>query len=85
MVKQRTRTKEGKHQVLCGGYVSWDLRRKDDYGYPLRRTKEVHVWMPAEGDYSDCGYWTNKLVSALKKTAEKHGKKNVEVSECWQC
>lgn len=39
------RTRNGRTEVLCGGYVSWDGQKKDRHGYPERRQEEVRVWM----------------------------------------
>jgi hypothetical protein len=79
---KKTRRRSGRVEVLCGGYVRWDTRKKDNNGWPIRTEREVRVWMPAGNPYDDCGYWTNLLVETLK---DKVGPKpNIEVSECWQ-
>lgn len=77
---------KSKNEVLCGGYVSYDTRKKDDWGFPIRTEIEVYVKMPAEGYYDDCGYWTNLLVKALEAKVAKKFKtnRNVECRECWK-
>lgn len=72
----------GVRHKLCGGYVSWDGRGNDQHGFPIRRRKELRVWIPSDLDVSDCGSGTDTLVTALKARAK--DRKNVEVSECWE-
>lgn len=77
------RTRNGQHQALFGGYVSWDSRTKDEFGYPLRIRKELRVWLRSNLADDDCGPGTDELVAALKAKAGAN-KQNVEVSESWR-
>lgn len=84
---KKTRTRNGKVEVLCGGYVWYDTRKKGHSGLLLRVMEEVRVWMPASGrDYDDCGRYTSQLVKALKKKVESrfNRDRDVGVSSCWR-
>lgn len=84
---KKTRTRNGKVEVLCGGYVWYDTRKKGKSGLLIRKMEEVRVWMPASGgDYDDCGQYTDLLFETLKKEVEKRFTINreVTVSSCWR-
>jgi hypothetical protein len=80
------KTAEGKVEVLCGGYVSYDVGRMNE---GRRETEEIRVWMPIEGgNFDDCGYWTNLLCKALEDKVRKHFKgdrnRHPTCLECWR-
>lgn len=79
---------KGKRQALFGGYVSWDGRQKDSWGYPVRRHCEVRIWMDLPLAYDGCGADTDKLVRALEDKLKRARRfktdRHVECRECWQ-
>jgi hypothetical protein len=85
MTRKTRRTRNGQREKLCGGEVSWDGRKSDEYGLKERTIRTLEVWVRANLCTDDCGQGTNELVAALKAKAEKAGHKNVTVRECWDC
>ena len=70
-----------------GGYVSYDTPKKDEYGYPLRKTVEINTEVElGKNTPDDCGAGTNAVVCALEAIVEKRFKvdRNVKCSECWE-
>jgi hypothetical protein len=82
MTKTR-RIRAGRAEKLCGGYVSWDARKRDRHGDPVRTTRELHVWVPAGLATDDCGAGTAALVAAL--VAKAGARTRVACRECWDC
>ncbi len=61
MVRSKTRrVRNGEHQALFGGYVTWEGRGG------VTRTKEVRVWASARIDETDCGSGTNTIVKLIE-------------------
>ena len=84
-----TRIRNGVREVLCGGYVSHDTRQKNAHDYPVRRCREVRVWIrldPDCPDFDDCGPVTNRLIRALENKLKRRFKqdRHVECHESWR-
>lgn len=74
-------------KTKVGGYVSYDTRKKDESGWPIRRTIEVYTEVDLKGHSADdCGYGTNLVVKALEEKVKKKfkGNRNVECRESWR-
>lgn len=73
----------------CGGYVSYDTRKKDEnFGFPIRTSVEVEVVvdLPKGNVPDDCGAGTATVVKALEEKVKKRFKtdRHVECSESWE-
>lgn len=73
--------------VRVGGYVSFDGRKKDASGWPIRETEEVYTDVDLKGHSADdCGEGTRIICDALTAKVAKRFKtdRNVECTECWR-
>jgi len=72
----------------CGGYVSYDTRKKDDSGFPIRETAEIETVVDLGSNApDDCGAGTQKVVEALEAIVKKRFRvdRKVECRESWEC
>lgn len=74
----------------CGGYVSYDTRKKDEiFGFPIRTSVEVEtiIDLPKGCSPDDCGVGTAAVVKALEEIVKKRFKvdRHVECGESWEC
>ena len=72
----------------CGGYVSYDTRKKDQNGWPIRNTIEVEAVIDlGKNCPDDCGHGTSLVMKTLEEIVKKRFTldRHVECTECWEC
>lgn len=72
----------------CGGYVSYDTRKKGPDGWPVRNTIEVEAVIDLGKNVpDDCGAGTSKIMKTLEDIVKKQFKvdRHVVCAECWEC